>query len=122
MPDQDEIDELMKAKKYDKLAPYQTTGKFFAGATPLAVAIDAELDKKGIKPMFECDVPTIIATRQQAGDIEYLFAVNATYDDGAKSEKNAIKATAATISLADDGRPVYDAILGGPVPEFHAGR
>ncbi len=81
----------------------------------------AELDKVGIRPIFECDLPTVIATRQQAGDIEYLFAVNATYDD-ATEDKNAVKAATATISLADDGRPIYDAVRGGAVSEFKSQR
>ncbi len=119
MPDQDKIDELMKAKTYDKLGPYQTMGKFFAGATPLALAIKKELDRAGIKPVLECDVPTISASRQAQGDVEYLFAVNATYDNAdSKDPKNAVKATAATITLDAGAKPTYDAILGGPVPEF----
>jgi len=119
MPDQEKIDELMKAKKYGELGPYTTTGKYFEAATPLAKAIKAELDKIGVKPPLESDVPSIVVTRQRAGDVEYIFAVNATYD-GAKGEKNALKATAAKLSLDDDKRPVYDAILGGPVREFKA--
>ncbi len=125
MPDQDAIDKLMAAKKYGELGPYTTTGKYLQGAEPLARAIKVELDEMGIKPIFECDVPTIIATRQAAGDIEYLFAVNATYDAAARDakgnpEKNALKAVTATITLPADGRPVYDALRGGPVSEFQA--
>jgi hypothetical protein len=119
MPDQEAIDKLAKEKKYNEMAPYQTVGKFFAGAMPLAQAIKAELDKAGIKPIIQCDIPTIAATRQASGDIEYLFAVNATYDD-LKGDKNALKATAATIRFEDDGRPVYDAVAGGPVAAFKA--
>lgn len=126
MPDQEIIDKLHQDKKYDQTGPYTTTAKHIEGATPLAKAIKAELDKKGIKPVLETDVPSIIATRQAAGDIEYLFAVNGTPDAAAKDakgnpEKNATKATAATISLAADGRPIYDAVVGGPVPEFQSG-
>src|SRR5262249_25410963 len=33
-------------------------------------------------------------------------------------EKNVIKAAAATLSLKNDERPVYDAVVGGPVKEF----
>src|SRR5437588_5499759 len=35
---------------------------------------------------------------------------------------NSIKAATATISLENDSRPVYDAIIGGPVREFQAGQ
>lgn len=123
MPDQKKIDEIMAVKKYDQLGPYQTTGKFLQGAAPLAQAIKAELDKAGIRPVLESSLPTIIATRQAAADIEYLFAVNATYDDSATDPrlvKNAIKAAAATISLPNDQRPVYNAVTGGNVAEFEA--
>ncbi len=123
MPDQEAIDKLMQAKKYGELGLYTTTGKYLQGAERLARAIKVELDKAGIKPTFDCDLPTISATRQAAGDIEYLLAVNATFDEAARDakgnpEKNTPKAAAATITLPADGRPVYDAIVGGPVPEF----
>jgi hypothetical protein len=119
MPDQDKIEELSKAKKYDQLGPYTSVSKFVAGATPLAMAIRKELESAGIKPVLECDVPTISASRQAQGDIEYLFAVNATHDDkDAKDPKNGVKATAAKISLVGGEKPTYDAILGGAVSEF----
>jgi hypothetical protein len=119
MPDQAKIDELMKAKKNNELGPYTTTGKWFEGAAPLAKAIKAELDKIGVKPPLESDVPSIVVTRQKAGEIEYIFAVNATYD-GAKEEKNALKATTAKLRLPgpNPGDKVYDALVGGAVPEF----
>jgi hypothetical protein len=117
MADQEKIDELMKAKKYNDLGPYTTTGKYFEAALPLAKAIKAELDRIGVKPPLESNLPSLVLTRQAAGDVEYLFAVNATYD-GAKGEKNALKAAAAKLTLDDDRRPVYDALVGGPVAEF----
>ncbi len=114
MPDQEKIDELAKAQKYGEMGPYTTVGKFLEGAAPLAKAIQVELEKKGIKPAVQCDVATVVTTRQAAGDVEYLFAVNATYD-GSKGEKNALAATAAFISLGEEGRLVYDAVVGGEV-------
>jgi hypothetical protein len=123
MPDQEKIDELAKAKKYNEMGPYQTTAKHIQAAEELAKAIKVELDKADIKPCFESSTPTIVATRQAAGDIEYLFAVNGTADADAKDakgnpEKNTPKAAAATIGVPADGRPVYDAITGGAVPQF----
>jgi hypothetical protein len=120
MPDQAKINELLAARKYDQLGPFQTVGKFVAGATPLAKAIRGELDKAGIRPVFECDVPTIIASRHVTGDVEYIFAVNATPDATAVDEKgsprkNAMAGAAATISFSDDDRLVYDAVRGGEV-------
>jgi hypothetical protein len=112
MPDQAKIDELMAAKKYGELGPYTTTAKYVEGATPLAKAIKAELDKKGIKPIFACDQPGIVATRQDTGDIEYLFAVNATSVPH-PTDRLAMKAVEATMTLPKDTRPMYDAVLGG---------
>ncbi len=120
MPDQAKIDELMKAKKYNDLGPYTTTGKWFEGAAPLAKAIKGELDKIKVKPPLESDVPSIVVTRQKLGEIEYVFAVNATYD-GSKGEKNALKATTAKLKLPAGSAPgakVYDALVGGEVAEF----
>ena len=118
MPDQAKIDELSAAGKWGELGPYTTTAKYFAGALPLGQAIRAELDKAGIQPVFECDAPGIIATRQAAGDVEYLFAVNATPDDSNPADRITPRAATATIRLPADGRPVYDAVVGGPVKEF----
>jgi len=117
LPDAAIVNKLRAAGKYAEANKYSTVGHLIAGATPLAKAIKAQLDKAGIRPIFECDQPGIVATRQAAGDIEYLFAVNATYDP-ASGGMNDIKAIEATITLVDDGRPVYDAVRGGPVPEF----
>src|SRR5579864_31524 len=123
MPDQPKIDEIMKAKKYEQLGPYTTVGKWLEGAKPLAEAIRPELEKAGIRPALGSSVPTIITTRQAAGDIEYLFAVNATYDETAKdakgqAEKNALKATAARLFFNCDPMALYDAVRGGIVTEL----
>jgi hypothetical protein len=118
MPDQDKIDELMKAQKYDQLGPFTTVAKHMDGAMPLAKAIRGELEKAGIKPLLASDVPTIVTSRQAEGDIEYLFAVNATPDRAAKDEKgnpigNALDAADADLRVNDDSRPNYDAVRGG---------
>jgi hypothetical protein len=118
MPDQAIIDRLMKEKKYGDLGPYTTTAKHLEGATPLVKALKAELERLKIGPVFGCDVPTIAATRQEAGDIEYLFAVNATGDPTDTKDRLALRATEATLTLSADGRPVYDAVVSGIVEEF----
>jgi hypothetical protein len=119
MPDQEAIDKLRAAKKYNELGPYETMAKWFEGALPLARAIKAELDRAGIRPPLESDAPTVAVTRQAAGDVEYLFAVNVTTDpDDKQDPKNSLKALAATLTLADDGRAVYDAVRGGVVQEL----
>ncbi len=86
-------------------------------AAKLAAALKPHLDKARIEPVFQCDQPGICATRQAAGDVEYLFAVNATHDPAGNPQLG-MKATAATIGLKADGRPVYDAVLGGPAVGF----
>ena len=96
-------------------------GTYFKEAAPVANALTARCAEIGISPIFACDNSMIVGGRQVEGDIEYLFAVNATVDES-RLEKiedmNAIKAATATISFADDGRPVYDAVRGGLCSEF----
>jgi hypothetical protein len=95
----------------------QDTGAYFKTVAPLAAAIRPALEKAGIAAVFQSDVPTIIASRHSSAEIEYVFAVNATFDE-AGSGRNAVKGTPATIALPGDGRPVYDAIHGGQVEQF----
>jgi len=116
MADQETIDRLEKAQKWQELAPYVTLGKQLTAVKPLADAIKALLEKAGIAPILVCENPGITATRQAAGDIEYVFAVNAA-NDWRGPNLNA-EAAPVTIGLADDGRPVYDAVLGGEAAAF----
>ena len=125
LPDQAKFDELIAAQKYNDTLPLRTMDKYFGAAAPLAAAIKTQLDKAGIKPILECNLPSIVVTRQAAGDVEYLFVVNATYDDAFRDaagspDPNALRAAKATISIADDGRPVYDAVVGGPARPLKA--
>ena len=119
-PDAGIVRRLHKEQKYAEATKYTTVGKFVEGALPLAKAIQAQLDRAGIKPILTSDQPGIAVTRQAAGDIEYVFAVNATYDSVAGGW-NVIRPAEATLSLVADGRPVYDAVRGGPVPELRNG-
>jgi len=87
----------------------------FTLCRPLAKILGEKFAKLGITPAFTCDRDGVIASQQAWGDIEYLFAVNAVPD----VENQAwIRAAQATITLPDDGRPVYDAVNGGLAPEF----
>jgi hypothetical protein len=81
----------------------------------MAKALKPHFDKAGIAPLFECDQPGIVATRQAAGDVEYFFAVNATHDPEQGHPNTALKAVEANVALAGDDRAVYDAIVGGAV-------
>ena len=73
----------------------------------------------GIHPTMECDQRTVVTSRQALGDVEYLFATNATPDEKSTTLL-AIKPALATLSVADDGRPIYDAIRGKAASEFAA--
>jgi hypothetical protein len=131
MPDQEKIDELAKAGKYNELGPYTTVAKYIDGAMPLAKAIKKEVhdlawgvatDPEAPRmyyPTLYSSVPTIVVTRQAAGDLQYLFAVNATPDRSAKDEKgnplgNALAAVEAKIGVSGIGT-TYDAVTGGAV-------
>jgi hypothetical protein len=116
LPDAPLVKRLLAEGKSGEANKYSTVGKLEEGARPLARAIKTQLDKVGIRPIFTSDQPGIAATRQAAGDIEYLLAVNAT--DDPRGGWNAIRAATATLGFAADGRPLYDAVRGGPVPDM----
>jgi hypothetical protein len=134
-PDQALIDKLNAELKTDKdkavieqkqklLSATQRTGRYLAGAMPLAKAIKAELAAVKLAPVVECDVPTIVATRHRSGDVEYIFLVNATPDNEAADAKGnpervTPKAAEANIVFRGDGRPIYDALVGGNVAEIN---
>ncbi len=116
-PDAETIAALRKEGKEKEAGPLMRMRQMLQGAKKLADAIRPHLEKAGIKPMFTSSEPGIVATRQGAGDIEYLFAVNAAHDPQGDAMLG-MKAVTAKIGLEDDGRPVYDAIHGGAVREF----
>jgi hypothetical protein len=118
-PEHERVEALLKAKKYQEAAPLTTLRQMLVGARKVADTLRPQLEKAGIRPVFVCDQPGIVATRQAAGDVEYLFAVNATHDPQGDPMLG-LKAVTATIRLQEDGRPVYDAVHGGRVREFVA--
>src|SRR5262249_59117443 len=107
---------LMAAKKYNEVAPLTTLRENLKGAQPLADALRPQLEKAGIMPPFTSNAAGIVATRQAAGDIEDLFAVNATHDPQGNAQVG-MKATTATLGLDADGRAIYDSIHAGPGAE-----
>jgi hypothetical protein len=115
--EQQRVDALYQAKKYQEAAPLTNLRCYLAGARPIADAIRPLLLKAGIRPVFDCDQPGIVATRQAAGDVEYLFAVNATHDPQG-SPQLGLKAVTANIVLDVGKRGVYDAVQGGPVQDL----
>jgi len=110
---------MAKFAEFGKKA--NNTADWMRMAEPVAKALLPKLAAAGVKPVLDCNVPTVFATRQAAGDIEYLFAVNATPDPTDEKAMNAIKAVTATITLPNDGRPIYDAVRGGAVSELKGG-
>src|SRR5262249_6868942 len=116
-PQEEKIQSLMAAKKYNEVAPLTTLRENLKGAQPLADALRPQLEKAGIKPPSTSDSAGIVATRQAAGDIEYLFAVNATHDPQGNAQVG-MKATTATLSFEPNDRTIYDAIHAGPVAEL----
>lgn len=75
----------------------------------LANALKAKLDALEIKPFLGTDHSGIIVSRQAWGDIEYLFAVNAT---------EGLTPADATLSMPADERILYDAIHSRLAKEF----
>ncbi len=117
MPDHEKLTELAKVKNYKDMAPFLTVGKWMEGAQAFAKGLKTEFDRFDIQPVFECDTPGIVASRQASGDVEYLFAVNASWDE-VEGKNLSMKPVTATITLPADGRAIYDAVTGGEVTEF----
>ena len=113
----EKIGAAWKAQDFATIGKLGTTWNYLQAAAPLSKALGAKLGAVGIKPVFGCDNQGIAAARQTLGDVEYLFAANITTDP-AVAGKNTIMPTVATISIPDDGRPVYDAVLAMPEKAF----
>jgi hypothetical protein len=92
---------------------------FLKSAEPLAKALKEKLEAIGVTPDLDADSPQIVTSKQSAGDIDYLFAVNATGDENGSSMLD-IKSARARLSLPADGRPLYDAVHGGESHDFTA--
>jgi len=99
---------------------WNNTEEWMRFSAPVAKALLPKLAAAGVTPVIDCSASTVFATRQACGDIEYLFTVNATPDPKDPKAMNALKAITATITLPNDGRPVYDAVRGGVVRELQA--
>jgi hypothetical protein len=117
-PDAAKIAALTKAGKTKEAAALTQMRQALAGARVLADALKPPLEKAGIMPVFVCDQPGICATRQAAGDIEYLFAVNATHDPQGDPMLG-VKAVTANLAIpAVAGTQLYDAVHGSPIKEL----
>jgi outer membrane protein assembly factor BamB len=116
-----QVGKLWEQGKPEEAFKQSTAGNYLKMAEPFARALQAQLQQRGIRPVADCDNPTVVLSRQALGDIEYVFAVNASYDAGVGT-MNSIKPATAALSLPADGRPVYDAVLGGTSADFKPGR
>jgi len=119
-PDADQIHALTAAGKTQEAAKLQRLRQALVAADKLAQAIKPHLEKAGIAPVLGCDQPGISATRQVSGDVEYLFLVNAAHDPQGENAMLALQPVAAKLTLPNDGRPIYDAVLGGIVKQFQS--
>lgn len=116
-PEAARIAALSKAGKTTEAGQLTSLRHALVGARTCADAIRPQLERAGIQPPLTSSEPGIVVTRQSSGDIEYIFAVNATHDP-AGDPMLGIKAVTATLGVPDDGRPVYDVVHGRLAPEF----
>src|SRR6185295_19964264 len=106
----EEMSKAWKENRKEDHAKLNRAGNYLQAAEPVAKALRPKLEAAGVYPVMSCDNPEIIASRQSQGDIDYIFAVNASYDATAGG-MNSIKPAVATIQIPGT---LYDAVRGGP--------
>jgi hypothetical protein len=117
-PDAARIAELKKSGQAEAANKLMQMRQALAAARRLADAIGPHLEKAGIHAPLASTEPGIVVTRQAAGDVEYLLAVNAAHDPEGDPMLG-MMAVRPTLTLPNDGRPVYDAVGGGRADGFH---
>jgi hypothetical protein len=113
----DLVEKLARENKHAESARLRGASYFFKDAEALASALRSGLARIGIKPDLDSDSPFVVTSRQALGDVEYLFATNATPNDKADKPLALMPATA-RLTVVHDGRPIYDAIRGKIASEF----
>ncbi len=106
----EDLSRAWKENRKDDYSKLNRSGNYLKAAEPLARELRPKLDAAGIAPALVCDNPEIIASRQSLGEIDYVFAVNASYDTTAAG-MNSIRPAVATIQIPGS---LYDAVRGGP--------
>jgi hypothetical protein len=106
----EEMSRAWKENRKEDHAKLNRAGNYLKAAEPVARALRPKLEAAGISPVMACDNPEIIASRQSLGDIDYVFAVNASWDPVAAG-MNSLRPAAATIQIPGT---LYDAVRGGP--------
>jgi len=119
-PDAEKIAELRKAGKANEANELMRLRQALAGAKPLADAIRPHLKAAGIEPPLTSSEPGIVVTRHSAGDVAYLFAVNATHDPEGNPMLG-IKPVTTQLKFPDDGRTLYDAVRARIITEPSGG-
>ncbi len=107
-----DMDRWAAGAQWGKWSGAVYANSYFKAAQGVARELRPRLEALGVRPFFDCDQPGVVASRQAQADVEYLFAVNATPDFDSFGWYFLRPVTAA-LRLPDDGRPVYDALLGG---------
>jgi hypothetical protein len=108
----DTLAKLWKENKQDEIAKFNTVGNMLKSNEAFTKALAAKLIELKIEPWVRCDNPGVVVSRQGGGDIEYVFAVNTTFD-AEVGERMALKATEATLTVGSRAKHVYDAVRGG---------
>ncbi len=106
----EDMSKAWKENRKEDHARLNRAGNYLKAAEPVARALKPKLEAAGVYPVLSCDNPEIIASRQALGDIDYVFAVNASWD-AAAGGMNSIRPATATIQLPGN---LYDAVRGGP--------
>jgi len=65
----------------------------------------------GVEPVVESSEPGLFTTRAVGGDVEYLFTVNAAFDEQ-RSYGQFTRAAEAALAFPADGRPLYELVTG----------
>jgi hypothetical protein len=112
----DSMERWAQEKQWSKWSDSVFTHAYFKAAHGVAEALKPHLAGLGVEPVFDCDQAGIVASRQSLGDVEYLFAVNASPDFDSFGWYN-LRSVTATLGLAGD-RPAYDALRGGRVEQI----
>jgi hypothetical protein len=122
-PDQDLIDQLHQEiladpkRDWSRLKPYANVNKAIDGSRALASALQKEVTRHKVKPLFASDQPEVVGQRHVGGEIEYLFVINATSNRAEGAPMGCVPVTT-KLTLPDDGKTVYDAMIGGSVKEL----
>ncbi|MGA2497957.1 MAG: hypothetical protein ABSH20_09460 [Tepidisphaeraceae bacterium] len=108
---------LHKDNNKEGIARTENFNYYLKASAPVARVLRERLAAFGVLPAMDADSTSIFTNREALGDIEYLFALNITWNE-AEGKTNSLKAATGRLTIPDDGRPVYDAVRPGIATEF----